>query len=373
MDKDKLCIINEILKEFILDNDKNKTWIYQINQSDEWLDATYEAFLEMESEFHNLLKIQRSKIIESIENKNKTWIYQINQSDEWLDATYEAFLEMESEFHNLLKIQRSKIIESIENGTVTNEILKIYIENIEKQQVLYEQIVYKNFLNIMNLVKQEILSELGQTSISITFDLLNEKALKFLEDKKIKFAIKVADTTHKAIINELSEGFEKGESIQELSNRIKDMPEFDMKRAAVVARTEIISSSNAGTLQGYKESGVVIGKEWSSTKIKDMPEFDMKRAAVVARTEIISSSNAGTLQGYKESGVVIGKEWSSTKDERTRDHHKDVEGQRVALDNPFIVDGDLLDYPGDNSYDAKASNVIQCRCSLKPILEGEVI
>lgn len=279
MDKDKLCIINEILKEFILDNDKNKTWIYQINQS-----------------------------------------------DEWLDATYEAFLEMESEFHNLLKIQRSKIIESIENGTVTNEILKIYIENIEKQQVLYEQIVYKNFLNIMNLVKQEILSELGQTSVSITFDLLNEKALKFLEDKKIKFAIKVADTTHKAIINELSEGFEKGESIQELSNRIKDMP-----------------------------------------------EFDMKRATVVARTEIISSSNAGTLQGYKESGVVIGKEWSSTKDERTRDHHKDVEGQRVALDDPFIVDGDLLDYPGDNSYDAKASNVIQCRCSMKPILEGEVI
>ena len=279
MDKDKLCIINEILKEFILDNDKNKTWIYQINQS-----------------------------------------------DEWLDATYEAFLEMESEFHNLLKIQRSKIIESIENGTVTNEILKIYIENIEKQQVLYEQIVYKNFLNIMNLVKQEILSELGQTSISITFDLLNEKALKFLEDKKIKFAIKVADTTHKAIINELSEGFKNGESIQELSNRIKDMP-----------------------------------------------EFDMKRATVVARTEIISSSNAGTLQGYKESGVVIGKEWSSTKDERTRDHHKDVEGQRVALDDSFIVDGDLLDYPGDNSHDVKASNVIQCRCSLKPILEGEVI
>ena len=279
MDKDKLCIINEILKEFILDNDKNKTWIYQINQS-----------------------------------------------DEWLDATYEAFLEMESEFHNLLKIQRSKIIESIENGTVTNEILKIYIENIEKQQVLYEQIVYKNFLNIMNLVKQEILSELGQTSVSITFDLLNEKALKFLEDKKIKFVVKVADTTHKAIINELSEGFEKGESIQELSNRIKDMP-----------------------------------------------EFDMKRATVVARTEIISSSNAGTLQGYKESGVVIGKEWSSTKDERTRDHHKEAEGQRVKLDEPFIIDGDLLDYPGDNSYDAKASNVIQCRCSLKPILEGEVI
>lgn len=279
MDNSKLSTINKILKDFISKNDDNKEWIYQLNQS-----------------------------------------------DEWLEMVYEAFLEFEGEFNKLLKIQQSKIIDSIDNGTVTHEILQVYIDNIEKQQALYEQVVYKHFINILNLVKQEVLSSIGQNSISVSFDLLNEKALKFLEDKKIKFAIKVADTTHKAIINELSEGFEKGEGIPELSNRIKNMP-----------------------------------------------EFDMKRATVVARTEIISSSNAGTLQGYKESGVVIGKEWSSTKDERTRDHHKEAEGQRVKLDEPFIIDGDLLDYPGDNSYDAKASNVIQCRCSLKPILEGEVI
>lgn len=279
MDKDKLTIVNKILKDFIRKNDDNKDWIYEINQS-----------------------------------------------DEWLELVYEAFLEFEGEFNKLLKIQQSKIIDSIQNGTVTNEILQLYIDNIEKQQALYEQIVYKHFMNILNQVKKEVLSSIGQTSIAITFDLLNDNALKFLEDKKIKFAIKVADTTHKAIIKELSEGFKNGEGIPELSNRIKDMP-----------------------------------------------EFDMKRATVVSRTEIISSSNAGTLQGYKESGVVIGKEWSSTKDERTRDHHKDAEGQRVKLDDPFVVDGDLLDYPGDNSYNPKASNVIQCRCSLLPILEGEVI
>lgn len=279
MDKDKLTIVNDILKDFIRKNDDNKDWIYEINQS-----------------------------------------------DEWLELVYEAFLEFEGEFNKLLKIQQSKIIDSIQNGTVTNEILQLYIDNIEKQQALYEQIVYKHFMNILNQVKKEVLSSIGQTSIAITFDLLNDNALKFLEDKKIKFAIKVADTTHKAIIKELSEGFKNGEGIPELSNRIKDMP-----------------------------------------------EFDMKRATVVSRTEIISSSNAGTLQGYKESGVVIGKEWSSTKDERTRDHHKDAEGQRVKLDDPFVVDGDLLDYPGDNSYNPKASNVIQCRCSLLPILEGEVI
>lgn len=279
MNKDKLTIVNDILKEFIRKNDDNKDWIYEINQS-----------------------------------------------DEWLELVYEAFLEFEGEFNKLLKIQQSKIIDSIQNGTITNEILQVYIENIEKQQVLYEQIIYKHFINILNQVKKEVLSSLGQTSIAISFDLLNDKALKFLENKKIKFAINVADTTHKAIIKELSEGFKLGEGIPELSNRIKNMP-----------------------------------------------EFSMKRATVVSRTEIISSSNAGTLQGYKESGVVIGKEWSSTKDERTRDHHKYVEGQRVPIDDPFIVDGDLLDYPGDNSHNAKASNIIQCRCSLLPILEGEVI
>lgn len=281
MNKNKLSIVNTILKSFIRKNDENKDWIYSIKQSEKWLELTYEAFLEFESEFNLLLSLQQSRLIDSIEDLGEN---------------------------------------------ITHEILNMYIENIEKQQVLYEQIVYKHFMSILNLVKSEVLNSVGQSSIEVSFDLLNENALKFLEDKKIKFAIKVADTTHKAIIKELSEGFKLGEGIPELSNRIKNMP-----------------------------------------------EFSMKRATVVSRTEIISSSNAGTLQGYKESGVVIGKEWDSHEDERTRKHHLEANGQRVKLDDPFVVDDDLLDYPGDNSYDAKASNVIQCRCTLKPILEGEVI
>lgn len=43
-----------------------------------------------------------------------------------------------------------------------------------------------------------------------------------------------------------------------------------------------------------------------------MPEFSISRAKIVSRTEVISSSNAGTHQGYIESGVVIGKEWLNT-------------------------------------------------------------
>lgn len=281
MNKNKLSIVNKILKSFIRKNDENKEWIYSIKQSEEWLKLTYEAFLEFESNLNLLFSIHKSRLLDSIEDLGEN---------------------------------------------ITHEILNIYIENIEKQQVLYEQILYKHFMSILNLIKSEVLSQVGESSIEVSFDLLNEKALKFLEEKKIKFAIKVADTTHKAIIRELSEGFKLGEGIPELSNRIKNMP-----------------------------------------------EFSMKRATVVARTEVISSSNAGTLEGYKESGVVIGKEWDSHKDERTRKHHLEANGQRVKLEDPFIVDDDLLDYPGDNSHDAKASNVIQCRCTLIPILEGEVI
>ena len=44
MNKDKLHKVNKILKEFIRKNDDNKDWIYQINQSDEWLNLVYEAF-----------------------------------------------------------------------------------------------------------------------------------------------------------------------------------------------------------------------------------------------------------------------------------------------------------------------------------------
>ena len=62
----------------------------------------------------------------------------------------------------------------------------------------------------------------------------------------------------------------------------------------------------------------------------------------------------------RETGLVMMKNWEATPDERTRAWHRGVES--VPLDDPFIVDGEELQVPGDPA--GSAGNVINCRCTI---------
>lgn len=100
------------------------------------------------------------------------------------------------------------------------------------------------------------------------------------------------------------------------------------------------------------------------------------RAMVIARTEAISAYNAGTFSGFlSQAQSAPGsweKMWLATRDERTRPthaHSTGADGQRVALLEPFKVGQAHLMYPGDPS--GPPQEVIQCRCSLILLREGE--
>ena len=88
---------------------------------------------------------------------------------------------------------------------------------------------------------------------------------------------------------------------------------------------------------------------------------DVKRARVIARTEIISASNKGSLEGARDTGIPLKKEWLATRDNRTRIEHAEADGQAVLMNEDFIVMGEELEYPGDPS--GSAANVISCRCT----------
>jgi hypothetical protein len=62
-------------------------------------------------------------------------------------------------------------------------------------------------------------------------------------------------------------------------------------------------------------------------------------------------------------GVQMLKEWLPTLDDRTRPAHAAMNGQPpIPLNEKFVVDGELMDRPGDPS--ASPANVIACRCAL---------
>lgn len=100
------------------------------------------------------------------------------------------------------------------------------------------------------------------------------------------------------------------------------------------------------------------------------------RAMTVARTETIGATNAGVfraaeLEAEQRGDVAPFKQWISTEDSRTRPTHQAADQQRTLLREPFVVGGARLLFPGDPT--GPAAEVINCRCSLFPVVLGDVI
>jgi uncharacterized protein with gpF-like domain len=100
------------------------------------------------------------------------------------------------------------------------------------------------------------------------------------------------------------------------------------------------------------------------------------RAMTVARTETIGATNAGVFRGAEleaeqRGDVAPFKQWISTEDNRTRPTHQAADQQRTLLREPFVVGGARLLFPGDPV--GPAAEVINCRCSLLPVVLGDVI
>jgi uncharacterized protein with gpF-like domain len=90
----------------------------------------------------------------------------------------------------------------------------------------------------------------------------------------------------------------------------------------------------------------------------------------VARTETISSSNAGSHSAYQDANSVVGEEWLGTFDDRQRDTHGSADGQIVAVGATFVVGGAEAQYPGDPSL--PADERINCRCTVVPVFRDEL-
>jgi len=88
------------------------------------------------------------------------------------------------------------------------------------------------------------------------------------------------------------------------------------------------------------------------------------RAKTIARTETAGTVNGGSVLYYEDVGINK-KEWITAGDERVRPNHEAMQGQVVRTNERF---SNGLDFPGG---DGPAEEVINCRCTVLPIVEKE--
>jgi hypothetical protein len=91
-----------------------------------------------------------------------------------------------------------------------------------------------------------------------------------------------------------------------------------------------------------------------------------KMAETTKYTEAAAISTDGqsnvSPSGFLSANPSVDKKWFATLDQKTRAAHVSASGQTVSINEPFVVGGEMLKYPGDSSLGASASNVINCRC-----------
>ena len=83
------------------------------------------------------------------------------------------------------------------------------------------------------------------------------------------------------------------------------------------------------------------------------------RALRIARTEVMTASNAGSLQGAKDLQMPMDKIWIATLDDRTRDSHAVMNNVAVDINEKF---DNGMDCPGDPA--GGPGEVINCRCTV---------
>jgi hypothetical protein len=96
------------------------------------------------------------------------------------------------------------------------------------------------------------------------------------------------------------------------------------------------------------------------------------RGETIARDQSITALNQSqneAAQQLVDSGAAdprdITREWDSAGDNRTRETHRDADGQKVGMNEPFILGTARLMYPGDSSLGAPPEETINCRCTVR--------
>lgn len=124
---------------------------------------------------------------------------------------------------------------------------------------------------------------IGQVGIGSTGDMLahlDEAALAWADEHGAELVKGLTATTETALRATIAKAMTEGSSAAELARSIQAMGEFGKARAMTIARTELATAHVQGNVQGWRETGMVSGKEWIMGDLHDIEDVCDRNAAM---------------------------------------------------------------------------------------------
>lgn len=203
-------------------------------------------------------------------------------------------------------------------------------------------------------LRQNIAHEIYNSRKSAT-DMINGERKAVFQDN-VNYAQYTIDKDHNFGISfTLYDNATVTRLINEDPDLVPDIKYPDPSIDYAWSKKQITSAITQGILQGESipELAKRVGKKLQSSNEKSMVRC--------ARTAMTGAQNSGRIQAMHNAqgmGIDVEKLWIATLDGRTRDSHRDLDGQLAKVDEPFhSLLGDIM-FPGDPN--ATPANVWNC-------------
>ena len=207
----------------------------------------------------------------------------------------------------------------------------------------------------------------GQTNFALLFD--DKDLLKIYRDIYSDIGLRFAKWYARNNDKYLTKGVNPNQYVDQWTNK------FASFGSAVGAqRVTLVSGTAKKTLIGItqqlmrdpefmslgnQQKGRILNSQFS--------RYSNNQAERLVRTEATAAANFATMESATTifPGAQMRKEWIASFDDRTRSTHSEAgSSDPIPYNDPFMVGGSFLMYPGDPS--GPAAEVINCRCSVAP-------
>lgn len=276
------------------------------------------------------------KVLESIESITKAEDDELKDllSDfPIVDKLVDHVTKYEKKIAKLLKNQRKHFIDGVKSlvakDAAGDVLLLQFLQGILPE--LFESDKFEEEMSeaskaFLLMTVPEITEEVMELiDKDVSFNTLSKRTTDWIEDWSNDLGSLMKLTSHNALEKQLLEGIELGEGIPKIVDRLKDLPEFNRKRAYNTAVTEVLTASSYSQKEAYDQSPSVTGKTWLH---------------------------------------------SGTRMIKPRPHHQDLHDNTIPLDEKWSVGGFSADVPRDVGLPAKER--VRCHCAMAPSVDEQI-
>lgn len=230
----------------------------------------------------------------------------------------------------------------------------------------------------------------GMIGVKVSFDQTNFRAVRLMQDAQFRLIREFTQDQREAMRAVMTSGVAQGMNPRQQARLVTQVIGLNSRQVESINNYRSMLQNNSAealrrslrdrrfdrSVDRAASGGEGLTEDQIDRMVSRYTQNQLDyRARMIARTEALRAVNQASYEAFQQaidSGDVrsdeLQHEWITASDNRVRDSHASMHGQKRPFGQPFISgSGSPLLYPGDPS--APASEVIHCRCVLATTLK----